>query len=148
VVLLLIAHRQHLRGPSWISFGLQFLGALYVVLTVMSVRTQLIRRRVLNEMWRLWSNTGPVRMQVSDEGLLVETARGSSLLPWKSFLRLSDRDDLFLLYEGTYNVFTVPKRGFASDADVERFMQMARRHIDDAPRAEPRAFPVIQKSGE
>jgi YcxB-like protein len=71
----------------------------------------------------------PVDLLVSEAGL-VATAKGvRTNVEWSRFLRLKEAKNHFLLYTGAdlYNI--VPKRGFASEEDVDRFRQLATQRI-------------------
>jgi len=78
---------------------------------------------------KVWNQMDAVDLLISEAGL-VATAKGvRSSVEWSRFLRVKEAKNHFLLYKSAdlYNV--IPKRGFASQEDVDRFRQLATKSI-------------------
>jgi len=84
---------------------------------------------LVHRLRKAWNQMDPVELLVSEAGI-VATARGvRSSLEWSRYLRMKEAKNYFLLYTSPdlYNI--VPKRGFASEEDIDRFRQLATQSI-------------------
>ena len=84
---------------------------------------------LVHKLRKAWNQMDPVDLLVSEAGL-VATAKGvRSNVEWSRFLRLKEAKNHFLLYLSADRYNIVPKRGFASQQDVDRFRALATQSI-------------------
>jgi hypothetical protein len=73
----------------------------------------------------------PTRLTVGAEGIHVQGGAGSGEHTWSRFDRYAVLPQLFMLYRGPEDFVLVPKRAFASIADLERFKGALRQKLGD-----------------
>jgi len=73
----------------------------------------------------------PTRLTVGAEGIRVQGGAGSGEHAWSRFDRYAVLPQLFMLYRGPEDFVLVPKRAFASIADLERFRGALRQKLGD-----------------
>jgi len=72
---------------------------------------------------------GPTLWSFTENGITVvgPTARGE--LQWNSFLQVRETREQFLLYQHKHLANVIPKRSFASPAEIGRLREMIRRQV-------------------
>ena len=75
---------------------------------------------------------GPTVWTFTDHGIGIvgPTARGE--LQWNSFLQVRETRQQFLLYQNKNQANVIPKRCFASPAEIGRLQEMLRRQVPTA----------------
>lgn len=69
------------------------------------------------------------RLEFDDTGLRFKTATVDSKLAWNHFNRVIESDKVFLLIYGKMMYSVIPKRAFASEAEIDDFRQLLNRNI-------------------
>jgi hypothetical protein len=81
----------------------------------------------------LWKNSsnirGVSRYSFSERGVDIQSPTARAELQWASFVTVRETSDFFLLYVRKSMAHIVPKRAFASEADVTAFRALVRNHI-------------------
>ncbi len=75
---------------------------------------------------------GPRRMHVAPEHLVVEAPLFDARIRWPAIERIEDDADGVYVYTSNISAHAIPRRVFASTADFERFVALARRHQERA----------------
>lgn len=60
-------------------------------------------------------------LATTDTGLTTATEDGSATVPWSDLLRWKESNALFMLYVADSTYCLIPKRFFASEADIQGF---------------------------
>jgi hypothetical protein len=74
----------------------------------------------------------------SETSVLAESASQSLRDDWTRITRLRTMGDMFVLDTLNLTIFMIPRRAFASDADVERFVELATRRIAETQPPKPK----------
>ena len=82
-----------------------------------------MNRRLLEKSWD---------MTVDDKGMRLQTAGIDSRLDWSAFCQVLEGNRVFILVYGGRSYVTIPKRAFASPAELETFRVVIRDKISDA----------------
>jgi hypothetical protein len=101
--------------------------------------------RALRGNWRkVWEGQpqlhGPQTMDAGEDGVTVATPLSRAEYRWEAFQHVRETPNLFLLYMSNFSFHMVPKRSFASDAEVDQFRSLVRNFIAERPAP---AFPVV-----
>ena len=77
----------------------------------------------------------PYELTVSERGVTAKTTNIDSRLAWKLYTRMIEGSDVFLLIYGRdIRMMTlIPKRAFKNQEDIDRFREIAIRHISTNP---------------
>ena len=75
------------------------------------------------------SIAGDLVLMVDEEGLRGGNGIVESRYDWSSFSRFIEGGSLFVLRIGKRMAAVIPKSAFSSDEDIERFSNLARRHV-------------------
>ena len=67
----------------------------------------------------------PAELEWDERAITLRTAAAHSTLPWEDYVKWKENDRLFLLYVADRLFQIIPKRTFASAADMQDF----RRHL-------------------
>jgi len=119
--LMLMLPGNHALAWASIGFGVAALaiGSLH--------RVYLVRR-----LRRTWNQSEPTELRVRESGFTATANGAQSEVAWSRFVRLREAENHFLLYRSTDLYAIVPKRGFANQADIDMFRDMATRGIAHA----------------
>jgi hypothetical protein len=74
----------------------------------------------------------PHEVELSSHGVSFKSDVADLRYDWRAFLRAEETPTHFFLYTDRLMAYIVPKRGFASTEDVDRFGAMLREHIKSA----------------
>jgi len=74
------------------------------------------------------ANRTPTVVTVSGDSLRSESASETSIRRWHAVYQVARNDEYIVLYVGPHVAHFVPLRAFASQADAERFFQLAQRY--------------------
>lgn len=79
----------------------------------------------------------PLHGRVTEAGVHLESAYGTSDLPWELFFRFKATESLVILYQSAqmFNVF--PRSFFGSDEDWRRFRAWVEEKVPAVPRRRP-----------
>ncbi len=72
----------------------------------------------------------PQRYTFSREGVILESASGSSRHNWNVYWKACETRNAFYLYLADNLAHLIPKRSFGSDAELQRFREIARASLD------------------
>jgi hypothetical protein len=106
-------------GP-WISIGI---GAALLAASTMH-RAYLTRR-----LRRTWNQLEETELTVREAGFMIIERGAQSEVAWSRFVRFREAPHHFLLYRSSDLYGIVPKRGFASAADLDAFRDLATKGI-------------------
>ena len=68
----------------------------------------------------------PVTYEFSSNGGLWVGPAGSGVFEWKTYLRVQETQEQFLLFPQKRIANIIPKKSFRSDVDIQRFRQLVR----------------------
>jgi hypothetical protein len=68
-------------------------------------------------------------LTTTDSGLTTATEHGSATVPWSDLLRWKEGNTLFMLYVADCTYYLVPKRFFASEADIQGFRKILQSKV-------------------
>jgi hypothetical protein len=95
----------------------------------------------------VWEGTPSLRrsftMTVSDDGITITEPLSRHEMKWFVFDRVTETQNLFLLYMSEHQFHIVPKRAFADAAQIDEFRAMIENRIT----RRPTAFPVLPVGG-
>jgi hypothetical protein len=100
-----------------------FCGLLAVAAALYLYR-QLLWRRAKGA-GRTKSTVGEHTVEISPDGLVATSATGEGRLKWTAFHRIVGTPDCLYLYLGKRIAVIIPRRGFSSLSDSERFLRAA-----------------------
>ncbi len=84
----------------------------------------------------LWKNSPNIRavsrFSFSERGVEIKSPTARAELQWASFVRAKETSEFFLLYVRKSMAQIVPKRAFASEADVAALRNLVRNQIKNA----------------
>lgn len=112
----------HAVGMYLVSLSILFLIILLAV-------TSLGFRRVYRRNSRMF---GPRTVSVTDAGFVSDHPLGHSEANWNMFEKFRETPDLFLLYQSADLISILPKRVFATPAELEQFQTLIRVKIRKA----------------
>ncbi|MBD9407250.1 YcxB family protein [Acidovorax sp. ACV02] len=69
-------------------------------------------------------------MEVTDEGLLEETKFNKSVFYWSGIVKLLQRPGFIALYISGHQAHLIPKRFFASKAEMNEFRRLIEEHME------------------
>jgi hypothetical protein len=81
----------------------------------------------------------PQDVTITEEKLVQLNAAGAATIHWSDCTDLIETPSTFFLYLGGNSSLILPKRGFASPADIDTFRGIARARVD----IRPLGFPVL-----
>lgn len=93
-------------------------------------------RRVLEENEHM---ADPQRVVLEETGVTIETQTSTTVMKWTHFPHFSETQNLFLLMVSQQSAQLIPKRAFASPAEINEFRGFAQAHIGNATIG----FPVL-----
>jgi hypothetical protein len=108
------------KGPSFNGFLLLGVG-LYVVVMLWVVRPWLVGRRFARRPGR----NSDVQWIIGAKNLHMQFALGSSEISWQAFVKVVQTPTGFLLYPLPQIFHWLPRRGFTTPEDFDRFSQLA-----------------------
>jgi hypothetical protein len=73
----------------------------------------------------------PVRFIFSSDGVNAIAPGSPGETSWTAIPKAFELKDDFLIFYTAERMYTIPKRCFANDGDLERFKQMLARHLGD-----------------
>jgi hypothetical protein len=111
---------------AWVSIGLG--------VAILAIGTG-HRAYLINRLRRTWDQMEPTELTAREGGLVVVERSVQSEVAWSRFVRVREGPDHFLLYRSADLYGIVPKRGFATAADLESFRNLATDRIEHASRA-------------
>jgi len=83
--------------------------------------------------WLNWRRNAPLRGEITydfqPEGVRVITRAADAFMKWEAFIKSKETPNLFLLFLTKQMCHMVPKRAFASEADVEALRELLREKI-------------------
>ncbi|HVG90941.1 MAG TPA: YcxB family protein [Alphaproteobacteria bacterium] len=100
------------------ALGLFLIGASIFLLLLHLVIPSLMFARVYRRNSRLF---GMRTVTVNDTGIVSDHQLGHTESAWNMYEKFRETQNLFLLYQSADIVGIVPKRAFASPADLEQF---------------------------
>ena len=121
-----------IQGRAWKDV----MAPLFILLAIVGLFAYSIfmsPRRVL-ESGKLLQD--PQTGRITENGVLIETPRSRADIPWDAFFRARIGPDLVLLYQSLQICNVFPREFFASDADWQAFVDLARQHVPLNPRQE------------
>jgi len=71
---------------------------------------------------------GPMTQTVSSSGVRIQGELGEGTSPWKTYQRVRETRDLFLLYPQSNYSIIVPKRCFNSPDEIQRYREIIRQY--------------------
>lgn len=72
---------------------------------------------------------GTLHLVIDGTGVDIKSANSEGKLLWGGFQRLVEDEGTILLYQSSFVINMIPKRAFASGAELESFRQLAREKI-------------------
>jgi hypothetical protein len=75
----------------------------------------------------------PVTYEFSSNGGSYVGPAGSGVFEWKTYLRVQETQEQFLLYPQKRLANIIPKKSFRSDVDIQRFRQLVRDNFRGEP---------------
>jgi hypothetical protein len=97
------------------------------------------RARVHREFSRNQSLSKAQRLELTDEAMIARSLTGMASIAWSNFVRFGESQELFLLFRDWKSAHVIPKRVFASQADVD----LLRGYLQARVGNKPIGFPVI-----
>jgi hypothetical protein len=83
--------------------------------------------------WLNWRRNAHLRGEITydfqPEGVRVITRAADAFLKWEAFIKSKETPNLFLLFLTKQMCHMVPKRAFASEADIEALRELLREKI-------------------
>lgn len=101
--------------------GLFLIAAFVFLLLVQLIVPSLVFARVYRRNSRLF---GMRTVTVSDIGIVSDNQLGHTESAWNMYEKFRETQNLFLLYQSADIIGIVPKRAFASPADLEQFRSL------------------------
>lgn len=102
--------------PKWFVFDWTFFLVPVVILMFWAGIIPL-------QAWLNWKRNAPLRGELTydfqPEGVQVVTTTSNSFMKWEAFIKSKETPNLFLLFLTKQMCHMVPKRAFASEADLE-----------------------------
>jgi hypothetical protein len=117
--LLFGAERYLWLGVTFCGIGLALPAIIAVALLVVP-RIALAGNAKLRE---------PYRLTFSDQGIRFETTSIESNLAWSLYTRVTEVRDFYLLYWGRREFTVIPKRAFATAAEMQAFDALLVAHV-------------------
>ncbi|MBV7460447.1 MULTISPECIES: YcxB family protein [unclassified Acidovorax] len=71
-------------------------------------------------------------IEISDEGLLEETKFNKSIFYWPGIVKLLQRPGFIAVYISGHQAHVIPKRFFASKAEMDEFRRLLEHHVQTA----------------
>ena len=105
---------------AWVSIGMGV-----AILAVASVQRAYLVRRLRH----IWNQMEPMELTVREGGFIANAAGELAEVAWSRFVRFREAQNHFLLYKSADLYAIVPKRGFAGEADLAAFREMAAKGI-------------------
>jgi hypothetical protein len=105
---------------AWVSIGVG------VALLALSTTQRIL---LTNRLRRQWNQIDPMELTVREGGLVASTRGTQTEVQWSRFLRFREADNHFLLYSSQDLYSLVPKRGFATQADMDAFRDLVAKRI-------------------
>ncbi len=100
------------------DLGLYFIGLATFVAVLLFLVTNVSIRSIYRRNSRMF---GPRTVTISDAGFVSDHPLGHSETSWNTFDKFRETKDLFLLYQSADLISILPKRVFASPADLDQF---------------------------
>lgn len=124
----------HGSGPGAVSIAEV---AAFMVLWVLSMWffSPILNARRVERTSRIFGT--PLHGSVTETGVHLESAYGTSELPWELFFRYKATESLVILYQSAqmFNVFS--RSFFGSDEDWRRFRAWVEERVPAVPRGRP-----------
>ena len=70
---------------------------------------------------------GPLNITFDETGVYLKSQKAESRLNWSSYDRVIEGDHVILLVFGRWLYTTIPKRAFKDDAQLNAFLELARK---------------------
>lgn len=118
---------------------------LMMVFVILSFR-RFLNRAVLRNWEQQPHLSRPQTLELTPHGLRLDDGWCARDYRWEGLLKWRESDALFLLYPSEIAFHVVPKRAFASSAEVDGFRAMLQQHVR-AVDAQPQGFAVQQPAG-
>jgi hypothetical protein len=100
------------------GLGLYFIGLATFVVVMLFLVTNVSIRSIYRRNSRMF---GRRTVTISDAGFVSDHPLGHSETTWNTFDKFRETKDLFLLYQSADLISILPKRVFATAADLEQF---------------------------
>ena len=98
-------------------------GIMFLLLPRITARKLLSTNKMLQD---------EIQGEATAEHLLIQTAHGTSDLPWNMLHQSLVKPDIVLVYLSAYQYYVFPRSFFASDEEFREFQELVRRNV--APR--------------
>jgi hypothetical protein len=108
------------------SIGLTLIAGSIFLLLLQWVIPSLVFRRVYRRNIRMF---GTRTVTISDTGIVADHQLGHVESTWNMYEKFRETQKLFLLYQGADLIGIVPKRAFASPADIQQFRALITSNI-------------------
>ena len=153
------AQWTHLKPRRAARAFFYILGLLFLVLVIMDVIEWLAGTTPITELWIpaaiiifmfvfaascVWQIKRsfrtfkalkvPFNLEVSEDLFFASAEYGESRLPWDIFLKFKEGKNLFLIYQADKLFHMLPKRLFASEAEIRKVREILLRNVKQAPR--------------
>jgi hypothetical protein len=86
----------------------------------------------------------PQVVEADEQRIVFSDAAGRFEQRWEAFSHVQETDGIFLLYTGQLSAQFIPKRAFASAAELDAFRELLRRHVAQRPAPAFPVLPVVQ----
>jgi len=108
------------------SIGLTLIAGSIFLLLLQWVIPSLVFRRVYRRNIRMF---GTRTVTISDTGIVADHQLGHVESTWNMYEKFRETQKLFLLYQGADLIGIVPKRAFASPADIQQFRALITSNV-------------------
>jgi hypothetical protein len=124
---------------GWVLFPLGVLtGVLGLVFLVLGLSRRTQKRYAANPANA--RHFAPRRLAITPEGINAVTENSRSFESWAAVVKVTATDEHVFLYLTSDMAHVVPRRAFIDRGDFERFVELARRYLDESRL--PAALPV------
>jgi hypothetical protein len=82
----------------------------------------------------------PQALDADEQRIVFSDAAGRFEQRWEAFSHVQETQGVFILYTGQLSAQFIPKRAFATPAELDAFRELLRRHVAQRPAP---AFPVL-----
>jgi hypothetical protein len=115
----------------WVTMAEDFTPLFYVVLIALLL-IPVFALRDTKRIVRDPRTKDGYKYHVTVQGAHIEGSAGTSDLNWSAFIRAREMQNAFWLFVTKSNFHLIPKRCFASDADIVQLREIIRANIPDS----------------
>lgn len=116
--------------PLFFTHGFSFTGELLFAMGAAGLLTELLlaKRLLRSRMTRIYNQQAALNDTFTyswdEENVYVSASTGQGKRPWKHYVKVTEAEDLFLLYHSDHMFEIVPKSWFTDTQQIEEFRSL------------------------